>query len=82
MDTLIIEVPHFPMPTGYRIDHSEPRRKSTGTYRQFELFVPLSPQFPSLAFAPREVLAIRKPQPSRIAVWFLAVGVHTAKTVM
>src|SRR5215470_9323042 len=51
MDTLLTEVPHFRMPTGYRIDHSGPRRTSTETYRQYELFCSSFAQVPGLAFA-------------------------------
>jgi hypothetical protein len=29
-------IPHFRVPTGYRIDHREPRRTSTENYRQYE----------------------------------------------
>ena len=38
MDTVLAEIPRFPMPTGYRIDHRESRRTSTETYTQYELF--------------------------------------------
>jgi hypothetical protein len=53
MDTLLTKVPHFRMPTGYRIDHGGPRRTSTETYRQYELFCSafaLSRRSPCLAF--------------------------------
>ena len=82
MDALITEVPHFPMPTGYRIDHSGPRRSSTETYRQYELFCSSFTAGPELGIRCPEVLAIWKPRSSRIAVWFVAAGVLTAEIVM
>jgi hypothetical protein len=38
MDMLLTESGIFPIPAGYRIDHREPGRTSTETYRQYELF--------------------------------------------
>jgi hypothetical protein len=81
MDTLLTEVPHFPMPTGYTIDHTGPRRTSTEPYGQYELFVPLSHRSQLGIRCNKELFAIWKPRPSRIAAWFVAAGVLTAEMV-
>ena len=79
MDTLLTEVPHFPMPTGYTIDHTGPRRTSTEPYGQYELFAPLSHRSQLGIRCNTELFAIWKPRPSRIAAWFVAAGVLTAE---
>jgi hypothetical protein len=82
MYTLLTEVPHFRMPTGYRIDPCGPRRTSTETYRQYDLFCSSFAQVPGLGFAATK----RCPQSGNHDLlgspWFVAAGVLTAEMVM
>jgi hypothetical protein len=82
MDTLLAEVPHFPIATGYRIDHYEPRRTSTETYTQYELFVPLSPQVSSLTFAATKRCLQSGNHGLLGSPSFMADGVLTAEMMM
>src|SRR5690348_18371357 len=69
IDMLLVEVPHFPMPTGYGIDYCGPRRTSTETYTQNELFCFSFTAGPGLGIrCNKEVFAIWKPRPSMFAV--------------
>ena len=75
-DTLLAEVPHFPMPTRYRIDHCEPRLTSTETQTQYELFRSSFTAGSGLGIrCYKKEFAIRKPRSSRFTVVFVAAGV-------
>src|SRR5215469_4333431 len=68
-DMLLAEVRHFPMPTGYGIDHCEPRRTNTETCTQYELFCSSFTAGPGLGIrGNKDVFALWKPRPSRLAV--------------
>ena len=74
MDVLLTEISHFPVPTGYRISHREPRRTSTETYTQFELFCS--------SFTADPGIGIRCAHDLLGSPWFVEAGVLTGEMMM
>ena len=75
-------IPHFPAPKGYGIDHREPRRTSTETYRQHELFCSSFAAGPTLAFAAAKRCLQSGNRDLLGSPWFVAAGVLTAEMMM